>query len=1068
MLYVKLFGAPSLSWNGESFELSRRQARALLYRLAADSAPIPRGQLGFLFWPDVDDRKARQNLTRLVSFIRGALPDPDLIISGRDDIGFDAQRCESDCRRFSRQLEQHDEAALAEAIALYRGPFLSGFELPGSPEYENWLYGEQGRYEQRYLNTLANMVDYRSAAGDHDRAISYAQRYLAADELAEEIHRRLISLHAAAGDRAAAQRQYESCVTILERELGVDPLPETRAAYQAALTEERPVTVAAPDTPPVKPQWTVLPSLDLPLIGRSGAWDQLDQAYLRLASGGVIFIGGEPGVGKSRLLQEFADASKDRLILTGNGHARSRDLPYQLIVQALRLALARPGLWAGIRSIWLAEAQAILPELSQLFVDLPEPLKVDPGQAQARLFEALSQIALTLAGRQPLLICLDDIHWADEATLDWLEYLSGRLRDSDLCLIATYRSQEAQPLTNLRQTLRRAGLQTDISLSGLSVQAIAAILNQLPATGRQPPPPSPHPLAPRLHYATAGNAYFVLETIRILIENDQLDDPPADLPLPDTIQEAISGRLSRLDSVARQVLEAAAVLTPDLNYELLGRTAGRGEAELVDGLDQLVGRHMLRDVGREGFGFQHDLLRGVVYDGLTVWRRRMLHRRAAEALDELRGGRKEDLAARIARHYESAGEINLAVAFYQEAAGVAQDRYAYREAIALARQAIQLLPEAEAASAARQDLLQLLADNLAAIGQFAESETVYRKALAESPTNTRSGKLERCRQAELCRKLAAVLKPKLAWDEADHLYDRALAQLEDLPDTPLPAQEIWLQIQLDRLDLYYLQARVEEMASLTAEIEPLVRHLDDPYYLTLYYAALTRQRFHLERFRLSPETVQIGRVRLDNALKSGDPREIAEQQFGMGFILLWAGRLDEAIEPLQIGLAAADELEHAFLQVCCLAYLSILYRLRGNPLQVKHYLGRSEGISNDDKFPYYVGVEHASQAWLAYLNSDWDAAVPQARSALVTWEDSIFGFRWLAHWILLAHCLTMGNLEQAGAAAAAMLSPEHQRLPDELTAALEEVMQAGESGAVDALRQKLEQALDLARQAGYL
>ena len=154
-------------------------------------------------------------------------------------------------------------------VALYDGPFLSGFDLPHNPEFDSWLTIQQGKYEGGYLAALKDLIQSKSANQDYAAAIDFAQRYLAIDELAEDIHQHLIRLYAANGDRGAAMRQFEACTLILERELGVEPLPETRKTYDEARsgkTSFQPVLK-------IKPSWTVLPSLDLPLIGREKAWE---------------------------------------------------------------------------------------------------------------------------------------------------------------------------------------------------------------------------------------------------------------------------------------------------------------------------------------------------------------------------------------------------------------------------------------------------------------------------------------------------------------------------------------------------------------------------------------------------------------------------------------------------------------------------------------------------------------------------------------------------------------------------------------------------------------------------
>ncbi|MGD2078825.1 MAG: hypothetical protein PVH18_10600, partial [Chloroflexota bacterium] len=163
-----------------------------------------------------------------------------------------------------------------------------------------------------------------------------------------------------------------------------------------------------------------------------------------------------------------------------------------------------------------------------------------------------------------------------------------------------------------------------------------------------------------------------------------------------------------------------------------------------------------------------------------------------------------------------------------------------------------------------------------------------------------------------------------------------------------------------------------------------------------------------------------------------------------------------------------EELDHVFLQVRCLAYLCILHRLQGDVAQVKRYLALSEQIVYQDKHLSYIGVEQTSRAWLAYLDQNWAQAKAQALAALASWDDIFYPFGWLVHWILMAHGLTKGDLEQARQAAAEMLDPRQQRLPDEITAALEAVARANKTGDLQAGRASMAQALALAKSHGYL
>jgi DNA-binding SARP family transcriptional activator len=718
---IRLLGTPLVTWQGQQYRLCRRQGRALLYYLAAEGRPVPRECLAFLLWPNTPEAEARRKLTRVLSQLHCDLPAAELLQVDRLTANLNWSRVWTDVAAFEAWLAEAAPDGEERAIALYRGRFLAGFALPDSPEYEQWLAEQSHYYENRYLSILAQWLQERADCGDYPAAIRAAHKYLAIDELAEEVHGRLIRLYTATHNRAAALRQYESCALVLERELGVEPLPETRAAYEAALLGERETN----GNRVVKLQWAIIPSLQLPLAGREAAWQALGSAHERYRNGGLILLQGEAGIGKSRLMQEFA-TRQARLVLTGNCQATTRTLPYQPVVQALRQALALPELWAGIRPIWLAEAARLLPELPETFPHLPAPVEVKPDQAQARLCEALCQCFLGLAAQAPLLLCLDDLHWADEATRGWLAALAAKLAGSRLCLLAACRLEEAAVVADVKETFSRRSLLAEVSLSGLSAAAVRELLGRLPQ-----PLPEPGALANRIARATAGNPFFALETIRTLLERDLLACPDGELPLPRTVQEAVQERLARLSPVAKQVLESAAVLSPDLQFDLIQQTAGRSELEVTDGLDELVRRQLL--VEGEQHLFKHDLLAQVAYQHLSPGRRRLLHRRAAEAFGRVCLARPDGVAAQMARHYELAGEAAAAVPYFTRAGLVAQRRCAHDEAVANLNRA---LSQAEAFSLAPQEvarLQELLGDSLAAKRYCEAALQTFSRCLEQVP-----------------------------------------------------------------------------------------------------------------------------------------------------------------------------------------------------------------------------------------------------------------------------------------------------------------------------------------------
>ncbi|NCC33171.1 MAG: hypothetical protein EOM24_14325, partial [Chloroflexia bacterium] len=402
---IQLLGGCRVIWQGQPLRLARRRVRALLYRLAAQAEPLPRDRLAFLFWPDEPDRVARRQLTRLLSSLRAALPEPRIMLVDEEMVTLDAALVEVDCHAFGRGLGAPDLARLAEALALYRGPFMDGFALPDAPEYELWQTTTTREYHTLYLGGLQQATERAVAGGEVTTAIQFAQRYLATDELAEPMHRRLIELYLAAGDQAAAWRQFERCAEVLARELGVAPLPATHAALQPgsprALLHAAPNAAALPSTQALSASKSlfdtmsivpILPSLEVPLVGRVEELDRLQAASARFMTGqpqrgGFILISGESGMGKSRLMRDYV-ARHAGLVLAGICARDEQNVPYASLIQMLRQTLLSPALWQAVPDHWRSELLPLLPELRHHFPGLPLPVGFATAFAQQHLYTA--------------------------------------------------------------------------------------------------------------------------------------------------------------------------------------------------------------------------------------------------------------------------------------------------------------------------------------------------------------------------------------------------------------------------------------------------------------------------------------------------------------------------------------------------------------------------------------------------------------------------------------------------------------------------------------------------------
>ncbi len=747
-LRLYLLGPPAVEWAGNPLLVSRRQARALLFRLACRPQPVPREHLCALLWPDVSEALSHRSLTHLLTHLRRALPHPELIVSTSDDVQLNTARVWTDTVEFERlcqesgtvpentsvhpisttggksagaepsrePLHTHKASkALEQAVALYRGAFLEGFSLPNNSEFETWMEVERDCWKQLYLRVLNALVNQLTAENEHDTAIRYALRYLAVDELAESMHRRLMGLYAVLGDRAGAVRQFMRCKERLQSELGVEPAPETVDAYHGILKGRAASAVRVF----VPPERGALPKTEPPFVGRQEALNWLHQQYAETqrGRGRVILVAGEVGVGKTRLIQHFIRPLADQcLILTAQCYPSGRTIPFHPIVQALRAVLSKeardrvkrdgeqhgqvlvnnatslicaslPQLPRFSAAVWLAEASRLLPDLNTIYAELPSPIRCEPEEARTRLFEALCRlvIGLTNASRfvgfpNPVIVFLDDIHWADDATLAWLSYLGQQIRSWPLLVIGAYRVEEADAVAELRRNLSLPGALQELELSELNLASVMELcrffLTDRP--GGEEKGDDTITFAGRLTEVTGGNPFFVLETLKALREMGRLPgnlEDAHDIPLPSSVREAMEERIRHLGEYAQQIIEAGAVLGLSFDFEPVQMTAGLVEIQTLQGLDELV-RHQLLEEEQTGYRFHHELTQRIVEAQLSPMRLQLLHRRAGRALEQLR----IDQPTTLAHHYEVGGDARSALYYYQLAEQRAEALFAWREA----------------------------------------------------------------------------------------------------------------------------------------------------------------------------------------------------------------------------------------------------------------------------------------------------------------------------------------------------------------------------------------------------
>ncbi len=695
-------GSPHFVLDDAPVVFSSAKAAALLAYLSAARTPQPRERLMALLWPDSLEESARKNLRNTLWIIRRSLGENTLngdaaLLSLGDDVWVDSRQFE---HLFTAAPSDSD---LQPVVELYGGPFLDGFSLHDAPDFELWATGERERLDQLYLRALALLVEQYRQQADWQAVIATAQRALAYDSLQEAMHRLLMEAYVHLGQRPEALRQYETLRSLFARELGVEPLPETQALHSAILNGEiqavQPATAMAPAHPPSLPPGPVIP-----FIGRQPERASLDEE-LKIALAGftrVVLITGEAGIGKSRLWQEWSATLPSTLEVL---ETRCLDVTQSLPFAPLTDLFSRPACMSHLTTlqispIWLAEVARLLPEIRTVLPNLPPPATLPAEEERRRVFEAFTQF-LSPPDARPLILFIDDLHWADQTTLDWLAYVVNRLRDRKLLFVATYRPEEAPaPLIRHVSSWGRQGILKRLPLSRLTVEESALLLTAL---GGDPV------LVDRVQTQSAGNPYFLIELART--EGDVV--PPA-------LTELIGARLARLPESVQQVLQAAAVLDSDFTFDMLRSMSGRGEEDTLDALDVMLNGSVLVERGTL-YAFAHPLVAAVVQDGLSAARRAFLHRRAAEALQSAFANRIEPVAGQLSAHYEQAGDPVQAAHFAEIAARHALTLAASAEALELYRRALELDP-----TPARH---MGIGDVLYRMGDLGPAREAYRAAL---------------------------------------------------------------------------------------------------------------------------------------------------------------------------------------------------------------------------------------------------------------------------------------------------------------------------------------------------
>ncbi len=699
--------------------------------------------------------------------------------------------------------------------------------------------------------------------------------------------------------------------------------------------------------------------------------------------GSLVLVGGEPGVGKTRLTEELGSeaAAKGFRVLIGRCYESDGAPPYVPFVEIFEQALAATPSPEAIRAILgdeTPEVAKLVPGLRRQFRDIPAPLELPPEQERYYLFNSLRDYLTRAATGRPLFLVLDDLHWADEGTLLLLEHMAERIPRLAVLAIGTYRDTEVTPEHRLARPLEgllRRRLAHQLSLKRLPEEGVAALLRVL--SGQEPPPL----LVTAVHAETQGNPFFTEEVFKHLAEEGRLYDEDGrfrsevtigELEVPESLRLVLGRRLERLGDNGRRALAAAAVVGRAFTYELLEALGELAPEPLLDALEEAQRARLIAPLSdspdEDRLFFSHELIRQTLLAELSPPRRRRLHLLVADTLERLCATTLDEQASEIAHHLTQAGpaaDRRRLLNFLALAGRQAMRTADYEDALRHFEAAVALAELAEPSE--RAELFTQRGFARRCVGRLDDALPDWDEALRlhEDLGNAEDA-------ARMCHEGSRDLFYLNRDGEALQLAEHGLAVLGDR-ETPQRAQMLaWTGISGAWVSPF------EPGAALIDEALTLAERLGDKR--SVGYALVT-QALHRMAFAMHREVIDAGQEGSRLLRAHGDLWEVCTVLGMMELAAVELGRtrladeIGEELEPL------ASRLGHTFALECLHTAVVAGRHLLGTP----DFEACEVGARRHLEVAGPLGFRHMSATLLsqvAYLRGDWVEALRWAEDAV--------------------------------------------------------------------------------------
>ncbi len=999
-LEVRLLGVVEVILDGRRLRaFNSLRLQRFLALIALRRGPQQRSRLAFELWPDSDEHQARTNLRKLLHDFRHSFPDIDEFVEIDNETvrWIPTGPSEVDVLRFHDAMVAGD---LELAARLYSGDLLPAC-------YDDWVLDERAKLRAEAYGALVRLTEEAAARDDHKATIRHAQRLIDLEPTDEATVRFQMEAHLALGDRTAALRCYHRYAQVLERDLAVTPGEAIRAMYQQ---------LRAPNRDEVQRK-DLAPLAESPFVGRELEWNQLNEAWntAREGKARLVLVTGEPGIGKSRLALEFGRRvrAEGHVVASARAYEAAGRPPWGPVVDLLRSDALRSHI-DTLDTVWRAELARLLPELR----DASQPSGPSQSGEMAqrhRLFDAVSRAIVV--GDRPRLLIIDDLQWCDAETIELIGFVVRSGQTAPVLIVGTVRWEEIpqhHPLVGLVDALGHDQAVTTVPLDRFDEATTATLAARLRAVDAIDPK-----LAARLWSETEGNPLFVIEALRAGISCDG-----SQAVLTPTIRAVLRARLGQLTDGARRLAEVAAVIGRPFSVGLMVSASGIDEHELVDHVDELWRRRIIRDQGLT-YDFSHDKLRAVALEMVSPARRRQLHRVVAEAIAVEFHNDRDAASPRLAAHYNQAGMVEPAIDAYRVAGARAVAVSAFDEAVTMFRRALALL--AELPTSPNRDALELdiriaLGSPLVALEGYGSkgAHQLYERALS------------------LCRKLHRTVDPPI-------LRGLGLARLQGC-----------------RFD------DCDELAQalLHHESHDPVARTEGRYLLgvsAFWRGDLARARHYLDG---AIEAYDVSHRAEHLALYAQDPKAVCLVRLAL--VELWAGDAGKADETARSALELAVDLDHLMTLAYVITYAAILAAESEDLARLAELLGDADHVWKRLSERYLMVVLEALRGWLDVCEGSAGGIEKIVRSvARSRTEDETLHLTYTL--LLLARARGMaGEFHQGRAATREGLSWSHRYNQRYLEAELWRVdgELAYRSGETEAATAALRRAVEIATAQG--